>query len=187
MGVFRPYDSQDKSTPAASGSAPRDTSKGKGAPTPTRRQAEAARRQRVNPVLSKKEQRERERTARRAGQVKAMAAQDNMPERALLRDYIDARFNITEILLPAWIVVLAVSLLGTKWPVLVEISVFVVWALLIVAVVDLYVMWRGYKKLLATKVPHASTRGLLMLAVNRALSIRPWRAPAPRVKRGAKL
>jgi hypothetical protein len=65
--------------------------------------------------------------------------------------------------------------------------VFVVWGLLVLAAVDLYVMWRGYKKLLATKVQNASTRGLLMLAINRALSIRPWRAPAPRVKRGAKL
>lgn len=191
MGVFRPYDPQAKATQdktsAASDPAPSDRSKGKGAPTPTRRQAEAARRQRVNPVLTKKQERERERAARRAGQVRAMEAQDSLPERALLRDYIDARFNVTEILLPAWLVVLAASLLGTRWPVLVEISVFVVWGLLILAIGDLYLMWRGYKKLLAVKVPHASTRGLLMLAVNRALSIRPWRSPAPRVKRGTKL
>ena len=186
MGVFRPYDPQEKATPGVSDPAPSDR-KGKGAPTPTRRQAEAARRQRVNPVLSKKEARVHEREVRRANQAKAMAAQDNAPERVLMRDYIDARFNITEILLPAWILVLAVSLLGTKWPLLVEISVFVVWGLLILAVVDLYLMWRGYKKLLAVKHPGATTRGVLMLAVNRALSIRPWRAPAPRVKRGTKL
>lgn len=186
MGVFRPYDPQGKSTPEVSDPAS-DHSKGKGAPTPTRRQAELARRQRVNPVLSKKEERVHEREVRRANQAKAMAAQDNQPERVLMRDYIDARFNVTEILLPAWILVLAVSLLGTKWPLLVEISVFVVWGLLILAVVDLYVMWRGYKKLLAVKHPGGSTRGLLMLAINRALSIRPWRAPAPRVKRGTKL
>lgn len=186
MGVFRPYDPQEKATPEVSDPA-QDHAKGKGAPTPTRKQAEAARRQRVNPVLTKKEARVHERDARRANQAKAMAAQDRQPERVLMRDYIDARFNVTEILLPAWILVLAVSLLGTRWPLLVEISVFVVWGLLVLAAVDLYVMWRGYKKLLATKVQNASTRGLLMLAINRALSIRPWRAPAPRVKRGAKL
>jgi len=186
VGVFRPYDPQEKATPAVSDPA-QDHAKGKGAPTPTRKHAEAARRQRVNPVLTKKEARVHERDARRANQAKAMAAQDRQPERVLMRDYIDARFNVTEILLPAWILVLAVSLLGTRWPLLVEISVFVVWGLLVLAAVDLYVMWRGYKKLLATKVQNASTRGLLMLAINRALSIRPWRAPAPRVKRGAKL
>ncbi len=187
MGVFRPYDPQQKSTSGVSDPAPSDQPRGKGVPTPTRRQAEAARRQRVNPVLTKKEARVHERDVRRANQAKAMAAQDNQPERVLMRDYIDARFNITEILLPAWILVLAVSLLGTKWPLLVEISVFVVWGLLVLAVADLYLMWRGYKKLLAVRHPGGSTRGLLMLAVNRALSIRPWRSPAPRVKRGTKL
>jgi hypothetical protein len=184
--VFRPYDPQDKATPAVSDPATTDH-KGKGAPTPTRRQAELARRQRVNPVLTKKEERVHDREVRRATQAKTMAAQDNQPERVLLRDYIDARFNVTEVLLPAWILVLAVSLLGTRWPVLVEVAVFVVWGLLALAVIDLYLMWRGYKKLLAVKHPGGSTRGLLMLGINRALSIRPWRAPAPRVKRGAKL
>jgi hypothetical protein len=186
--VFRPYDPQEKAAPGVSDPAPSDLSnKGKGAPTPTRKHAEAARRQRVNPVLTKKEARVHEREVRRANQVKSMAAQDNRPERVLMRDYIDARFNVTEILLPAWILVLAVSLLGTKWPLLVEIAVFVVWGLLALAVIDLYVMWRGYKKLLAVKYPDAATRGMLMLAVNRALSIRAWRSPAPRVKRGTKL
>ena len=61
------------------------------------------------------------------------------------------------------------------------------YGMLIFAIIDLYRMWRGYKKLLALRHPGRSTRGLLMLGINRALSIRPWRAPAPRVKRGAKL
>lgn len=186
MGVFRPYDPQDKAT--AAGSDPESTTRsGKGAPTPTRKQAEAARRQRVNPVLTKKEERVKDRDLRRMSQQKAMAAQDNQPERALLRDFIDARFNVTEFLLPTWLVVFAVSLLATKWPVLVEYSAIAAWLLLVLAVVDLFIMWRGYKKLLAVKHPGASTRGLLMVGINRALSIRPWRAPAPRVKRGTKL
>lgn len=186
MGVFRPYDPQDKGTAAESD--PESTARtGKGAPTPTRKQAEAARRQRVNPVLTKKEERAKDRDLRRASQQKAMAAQDNQPERVLLRDYIDSRFNVTEFLLPTWLVVFAVSLLATKWPVLVEYSAIAAWVLLLLAVIDLYVMWRGYKKLLAVKHPGAQTRGLLMVGINRALSIRPWRTPAPRVKRGAKL
>jgi hypothetical protein len=45
-------------------------------------------------------------------------------------------------------------------------------------------MWRGFKKLLAVRVPKASTRGLLMYGVNRAIQIRRFRMPAPRVKRG---
>jgi hypothetical protein len=184
--VFRPYDPQDKATAAQSD--PESTARmRKGAPTPTRKQAEAARRQRVNPVLSKKEERAKDRDLRRSSQQKAMAAQDQQPERVLLRDFIDARFNVTEFLLPTWLVVFAVSLLATRWPVLVEYSAIAAWLLLLLAAVDLFVMWRGYKKLLAVKHPGAQTRGLLMVGINRALSIRPWRTPAPRVKRGTKL
>ena len=54
VGVFRTYDPQEKATPEVSDPA-QDHAKGKGAPTPTRKHAEAARRQRVNPVLTKKE------------------------------------------------------------------------------------------------------------------------------------
>jgi hypothetical protein len=184
--VFRPYDPQDKATAAQSD--PESTARtGKGVPTPSRKQAEAARRQRVNPVLTKKEERAKDRDLRRSSQQKAMAAQDQQPERVLLRDYIDSRFNVTEFLLPTWLVVFAVSLLATKWPVLVEYSAIAAWLLLVLAAVDLFVMWRGYKKLLDVKHPGASTRGLLMVGINRALSIRPWRVPAPRIKRGTKL
>lgn len=186
MGVFRPYDPQDKAT--AGESDPESTSRtGKGVPTPTRKQAEAARRQRVNPVLSKKEEKAKDRDLRRSSQQKAMAAQDQRPERVLLRDFIDARFNVTEFLLPTWLVVFAVSLLATKWPVLIEYSAIAAWLLLVLAVIDLLLMWRGYKKLLNVRHPGASTRGLLMVGINRALSIRPWRVPAPRIKRGTKL
>lgn len=186
MGVFRPYDPQGKANAAESD--PASTARtGKGAPTPSRKQAEAARRQRVNPVLSKKEERAKDRDLRRSSQQKAMAAQDNQPERVLLRDFIDSRFNVTEFLLPTWLVVFAVSLLATKWPVLVEYSAIAAWLLLVLAAADLFMMWRGYKKLLNVKHPGASTRGLLMVGINRALSIRPWRVPAPRIKRGTKL
>lgn len=189
MGLFRPYDPQAKSTPEVSDppASDSDQSKGKGVPTPTRKQAEAARRQRVNPVLTKKEARVKEREARRANQMKSMAVQDARPERVLLRDYVDARFNVTEILLPVFVLALAASLMANIWPTLVLISTAAVWILLVVAAIDTYMMWRGFRKLLDSKHPNAPTRGLLMLAINRALSIRPWRTPPPRVKRGAKL
>lgn len=186
MGVFRPYDSQDKAAPEAPSSASDHAKVSKGAPTPTRKQAEEARRQRINPVLTGKEARAKERDTRRANQQKAMAAQDALPERVLMRDYIDARWNVAEFLLPIWVLVLAISLLGTRWPALIMVSTFGVWILLAIAVVDLYLMWRGFKKLLSAKLPHSSSRGLLMLAINRSISIRPWRTPPPRVKRGQK-
>ena len=55
---------------------------------------------------------------------------------------------------------------------------------LIIAGIQLWFMWRSYKKLLAERVPNASKRGLLMYMINRAMMIRRFRRPAPRNNRG---
>jgi hypothetical protein len=55
---------------------------------------------------------------------------------------------------------------------------------LLVAVIDVFLMWRGFKKVLADRLPRASTRGLLMYGMNRCIQIRRFRIPPPRVKRG---
>ena len=49
---------------------------------------------------------------------------------------------------------------------------------------DCYRMWRGFKRVLAERIPGAPTRGLMMYGVNRAIQIRRFRMPAPRRKRG---
>ena len=45
-------------------------------------------------------------------------------------------------------------------------------------------MWRAFKKLIAVRLPQASTRGLLMYGANRCIQIRRFRIPKPRVSRG---
>ena len=62
----------------------------KSAPTPTRREAEAARRARLNPQLSPKEARRRERQAQYAVRDKQFAAVEASPARTLMRDHVDA-------------------------------------------------------------------------------------------------
>ena len=65
-------------------------------PTPTRKEAEAARRQRLTTALSKKEARAAASRQSRAERMKAISAREAVPEKVLMRDYIDARFNIGE-------------------------------------------------------------------------------------------
>ena len=48
--------------------------------------------------------------------MRALAARDNTPEKALMRDHVDARFSIGEILLPALVLILATSFLNTIFP-----------------------------------------------------------------------
>ena len=45
-------------------------------------------------------------------------------------------------------------------------------------------MWRGFKKVLAARLPKASPKGLLMYGMTRGTQLRRFRMPAPRVKRG---
>jgi hypothetical protein len=153
-------------------------------PTPTRKEAEAARRQRVTRTLSKKEARAESSRHSRAERMKALNAREAAPEKALLRDYIDARFNLGEFLLPSLVVILALTFLSQSLPQVSVISTLVMYLFLLAVIVDSALMWRGFKKLLAVRVPRASTRGLLMYGVNRAIQIRRFRMPAPRVKRG---
>jgi hypothetical protein len=55
---------------------------------------------------------------------------------------------------------------------------------ILLVLLDSYLMWRGFKRVLAERLPGASTRGLLMYGVNRSIQIRRFRLPAPRLKRG---
>jgi hypothetical protein len=53
--------------------------------------------------------------------------------------------------------------------------------------VDGLLIRRSLGKLVAQRLPGESTRGLTMYAVMRALQIRRWRMPAPRLKPGDKV
>ncbi len=158
----------------------------KARPTPTRKEAEAARRQRVNRTLSKKEARAEASRQNRTQRMRTVTAREAAPEKALLRDYVDARFNIGEFLLPSLVVILALSFLNTALPRVTVISTVVMYLFILAVLLDGFLMWRGYKKVLAERLPGTPTRGLLMYGMNRSIQIRRFRMPSPRLKRGDK-
>ena len=153
-------------------------------PTPTRKEAEAARRQRMNTTLSKKQSRAAASRQSRSERMKTISAREAVPEKVLMRDYIDARFNLGEFLLPSVVVILAVTLLGSYWPAVTLIATLAMYLFIIAVFVDGYLMWRGFKKVLAKRLPKASPKGLLLYGMTRSTQIRRFRSPAPRIKRG---
>ncbi|MGI3783166.1 MAG: DUF3043 domain-containing protein [Janthinobacterium lividum] len=164
----------------------RDPSGRKSAPTPSRKEAEAARRQRVTQTYSKKESRALSSRQNRSERMRAVAARDNTPEKALMRDHVDARFSIGEVLLPALVLILATSFLNKVYPSAAAIGTIVMYVYVLAVIVDLFWMWRGFKKVLARRLPGTSTRGLLFYGANRAIQFRRFRIPPPRIKRGEK-
>jgi hypothetical protein len=153
-------------------------------PTPTRKEAEAARRQRMTTTLSKKEARAASSRQNRAERMKAVSAREAAPEKVLMRDYIDSRFNLGEFLLPAVVVILAVTILGSYWPTVTVVATMAMYLFIIGVFVDGYLMWRGFKKVLASRLPKASPKGLLLYGMTRSTQIRRFRSPPPRIKRG---
>lgn len=153
-------------------------------PTPTRKEAEAARRQRMSTTLSKKESRAAAGRQSRSDRMRAISAREATPEKILMRDYVDARFNIGEFLLPSVVVILAVTVLGSYWPRVTLIATLAMYLFILAVFVDGYLMWRGFKKVLAARLPKTSPKGLLLYGMTRSTQIRRFRSPAPRIKRG---
>jgi hypothetical protein len=135
-------------------------------------------------TLSKKEARAAASRQSRANRVRAISAREAAPEKALMRDYIDSRFNVGEFLLPSVVVILGVTILGSRWPTVTVISTLAMYVFILGVFVDGYLMWRRFKKVLAARLPKASPKGLLMYGMTRSTQIRRFRSPPPRIKRG---
>ncbi|ANS78234.1 CblZ, a non-orthologous displasment for Alpha-ribazole-5'-phosphate phosphatase [Serinicoccus hydrothermalis] len=167
---------------------------GKGRPTPKRRDAERANRRPL--VVDKKsmnaEQKAKVRTERAKvreamlrGEEKYLPARDKGPERRFLRDAVDVRWNVGEILLPAMILVLALSLLPFAWA---RGGTFLfAYALMLGGVIDVWLLWRRTKKRFTAAFGHGPGRGSAWYVVLRAFQMRRSRIPRPTVERGAEL
>jgi len=159
---------------------------GKTAPTPTRKQALAARQERLNPVLTKKEQRQRDRAAQDKRRVDGLQQMHDKPAMTLIRDYVDCRWTIAEFLLPAVLLIIVIPLALGGVPQVMNVAVVVSFALYVGMIVDLALLWWGLRKWLRRLFPEEPLRGKLSYAASRAMLLRRWRRPPAVVKRGSK-
>ncbi len=169
-----------------------DSATGKGRPTPKRRDAEAARKQRLTPPRSRKEvaaasRRRRaasvavQQQAMRTGDERYLPTRDQGPVRRLCRDLVDARWNAAEFLLPVLLVILVLSVLPSAYAL-----ATLIWLVAIVApIVDSVLLARKLRAALATALPGEATRGSLPYALLRSAQMRRLRMPKPQVARGA--
>lgn len=171
-----------------------DSISGKGHATPTRKEREAANqkplvsgdRKAGNKAARAKmaEARDRARVGMANGEEKYLQLRDRGPQRRYIRDYIDARFNIGEIMIPALFVIIILSFINNA--VVQVVSVFALWAFFLVAVADCIVA--GFiinRKLVAKFGADRLQKGNRWYAAMRALQLRLMRLPKPQVKRGS--
>lgn len=167
---------------------------GKGRATPTRKEREAANqrplvsgdRRASNKVARAKmaEARDRARVGMANGEEKYLQARDRGPQRRFVRDYVDARFSVGEIIIPILLVIIIFTFVQN--PVIQLFVTFGLWAFFIIAVIDSVVAGAIVIRRLGAKYgPENVQRGLRFYLAMRAFQLRPMRLPKPQVKRGA--
>jgi hypothetical protein len=171
----------------------------KGRPTPKRSVAEAKRRQPITgssrggaAAPRTKEEKAKARTNRagryeamRRGEAWALNPRDRGPARALTRDFVDSKRRVSEYYM--YILVVLLAAVFVRSAAAQAIISPVVLLLILVIVVDATLIRRSLGRLMAERLPGESTRGLTMYAVMRALQIRRFRVPTPRVHPGDKI
>jgi Protein of unknown function (DUF3043). len=166
---------------------------GKGRPTPTRKEREAARKRPLVPSDRKEaarqyraksaDAREKARSGMAAGDERYLTARDKGPQRRFVRDYVDARFNIGEYMIPVMLVVLVLSFIPIQQTQLY--GIIVLWAFFAIAVIDCVILTVRVQRQVAQKFGQTQVeRGLRWYAAMRALQLRMIRLPKPQVKRG---
>lgn len=165
---------------------------GKGRPTPTRAEREAARRRPL--VANTKEarqaakadlqvRRERARVGMANGEEKFLPQRDRGPQRRWVRDRVDAGWHMAEFVMPFMLVVVIVSLFPN--PAVAYYGFVALWLFVIIAVVDMVILSARTKKKAAEKFGEERVeKGLGWYAAMRSLQMRFMRLPKPQVKRG---
>lgn len=181
--------------PAAADPAVHGRTAPKGRPTPKRRDQEAARRTPLVPAdreaakrdakQRSKAERVQQREAMARGDEKALPARDRGPIKKFIRDSVDARVSLGEILMPLVLVVLAVSLLPNK--ALQESALILIWLIILAGVIDSVLLWQRIKKRIQERFGEEPPKGSTSYAMMRSFQMRITRMPKPQVKRGAKV
>ncbi|MDP9736435.1 DUF3043 domain-containing protein [Curtobacterium sp. 260] len=164
---------------------------GKGRPTPSRREREAANRRPLvgNSPQDKKAararlntEREKARVGMANGEERYLPVKDKGEQRKFVRDWIDARWNVGEVMMPVLVLFLIVGFAAAR-TVLASYSLLLVWAFVALFVLDCIVLWLSLRKKITAKFGDMQ-RGTFFYILTRAWQLRFLRLPKPQVRRG---
>lgn len=184
--------SSNDSNATSDSSADQESITGKGRPTPTRKEREAAN---LRPLVSndRKEarrqartqmhgERERARVGMANGEEKYLPLRDRGPQKRFVRDYVDARFSVGELLVPAMFVVIILTLLPQ--PEVQVFGLFALWGFFLIAAIDAILLGLRLRRKVAEKFGETRAEKVRWYAAMRSLQLRIMRLPKPQVKRG---
>ena len=167
----------------------------KGRPTPSRKEAEAAARERAKVGMDKKsaqkltrerrlEQNSKVRQGMRTGDERYLPARDKGPVKRFVRDQVDSRLSIAEFLLPLLVVIMILQYSSNDS--LMRFGIVLWEATILLVLIDTGWLLFKLKRSIKAKFPDESTRGTTIYTLLRAMQLRPLRQPKPQVKIGGK-
>ena len=185
MALLRPYkqDAEEPTPAPAKKQVPHPTG-AKNHPTPTRKQAEAARMAAVHPKLTRRQARAADQEVERKRQAERMEAVENAPERVLMRNYVDSRWSILELMMGLLVLLLAAMLFGSYFPTVLAAVTALLYVFLVAGLINFFIAWQRFKKELYARYPNASTKGLAFAMLSRMMAFRRMRQPKCVIKRG---
>lgn len=183
-------------SPTVEETAPPAKPGGKGRPTPTRKEAEAAAKARARAPRDKREASRKQREFRaeesrkirqgmKSGDERYFLPRDKGRVRRFIRDYVDRRFSIVEMVIPLMIIGLILGYTGQ--PALVQASSLVLLATVLFVVTDMFVLRFRIRRELRARFPGESLKGTTYYALTRSMQMKFMRLPKARVKIGQAL
>lgn len=176
----------------------KETSKtsGKGRPTPSRKTQEQANKrplvggatpaERRAAKNNMRAERVKARAGMMAGEEKYLTARDRGPQKRFVRDFVDSKFSLGELVMPAMFAVILLSAIDSY---IVQLaSLLAMWALFFGVGINAWLIGRSAKKQLAARYGANNVdSGISFYALMRSIQMRALRMPKPQVKRGTKI
>jgi Protein of unknown function (DUF3043) len=182
------------SSPASHDADASENASGKGRPTPTRAEQEAARKRPLVPDTKEAKararadqaaQREKARVGMAAGDPKYLPARDQGPQKKFARDYVDAGWHLGEAVMPAMVVVILATFIPL--PEVQFYSFVALWAFIFFVIGDMIITSISVKRAAREKFgADRLEKGLGWYSAMRSIQMRFLRLPKPQVKRGQK-
>jgi hypothetical protein len=169
---------------------------GKGRPTPKRKEAEQAARERAKVPRTRREQMRQQkqtrsessrkvRQAMKSGDERYFLPRDQGPVRRFIRDFVDSRFGIVELMIPLLILTMILGYSGNTR--LAGIGNTILFGTLLLVIIDLTLLRFRLRKQLAIRFPDEPTKGTTYYAITRSMQMKFMRLPKPKVKIGEQL
>ena len=121
----------------------------------------------------------------RTGDERYLLARDKGPVRHFIRDYVDARWSLVELMIPVLIVSMVLGYSGNASARAFSSSLLL--TMFLVIILEMTILRFRLRSQLTRRFPNESLKGSTWYAVVRAMQLRFLRMPKPQVKRGQAL